>query len=103
MSRSAPVVRAIRGVVLLIAAILNFHVLHGVPVSENTVFAFRPLKNVDELLREERTNAHGGVTTPEKVYANFGVRVQQAANPTVEKGLLPLLFTIVNSAPGLSP
>ena len=33
-----------------LAAVLNFHVFHGIAVGENAVFRFGPLDDIDELL-----------------------------------------------------
>ena len=42
-----------------LAAVLNFAVLHGIAVGENSVSGFDPLNNIDELLGNEITKAHG--------------------------------------------
>ena len=42
-----------------LATVLNFAVLHGIAVGENSVSGFNPLNNIDELLGNEITKAHG--------------------------------------------
>ena len=42
-----------------LAAVLDLHVLHGIAVREDAVFRFGPVDDVDELLGEKGSNAHG--------------------------------------------